>query len=182
MAGSNRLVRTLVGHAEMRSLAFSSEWRLIQGDDELAVVRRFARQHMSSVRLTDGTVWTIAPQGWGTVLAAEGGVPFARIVRRSWLGRRWEISTIGFATDLLSRPAPRRWRMAIGGESIAELAGSALSYNRLSIDALIGVPVAALVLAWQVLARPWEAAAYPVVLVPERGEQAPPEAAHPEPA
>lgn len=166
MSEGSRLVRTVVGFAEAVSPMFSNEWRLIQGDRELAVMRRLPRNHISNVALADGTEWTLAPDGWGTVRAYERDRAFAEIVRRSWWGRRWQVSSIGFAGELISRPRPRRWSFAIGGEPIADLAGSALSYNHIGINAQIALPLSAVLLAWHVIARPWEAAAYPRQLVP----------------
>lgn len=175
MSESSRLVRTLVGFAEAVSPTFSNEWRLIQGDRELAVMRRFPRNHLSKVKLADDTVWSLEPDGWGTVRAYERDVPFAEIVRRSWWGRRWQVSSIGFAGELISRPRPRRWKFAIGGEPIADLSGSAISYNHIGINAQIALPLSSVLLAWQVIARPWEAAAYPTQLVPAPQPEAAPQ-------
>jgi hypothetical protein len=116
--------------------------------------------------LADGTVWSLTPAGWGIVRAMHGTEEVARITRRSWWGRRWSIESVGFAVDLESRALPRRWAMTVGGQPIAEIAGSLFSYNRVSLDATLNVPVSAVVLAWQVIARPWEQAAHPVQLVP----------------
>lgn len=137
------------------------------------MMRRFPRQHMSSVKLADETVWSLAPFGWGTVRATEDGDEIARIIRRSWWGRRWEILAPGFRVDLVSRPRPRRWALTIGDEPIAEVRGSALGYNKLVVDASIAVPTVAVILAWQVIVRPWESARYPVVLLPERAQSRP---------
>jgi hypothetical protein len=158
--------RSILGHAELRSLPLSTQWTLVAGDRELAKLRRFPRQHTSSVKLADGTVWNLVPTGWGVVRAMHGSEEVSRITRRSWWGRRWSIESIGFAVDLVSRPLPRRWSMTVGGQPIAEIAGSLFSYNRVSLDASLNVPVSAVVLAWQVIARPWEQAAHPVQLVP----------------
>ncbi len=158
--------RQILGHAELRSLPISPEWTLTVDGAEIAKMRRFPRQRLSSVRMSDGSVWTVLPSGWGVVRAMEEDEEIARITRRSWFGRRWDIETIGFAVELVSRPAPRRWSMTVGGQPIAEIAGSLLSYNRIDFDAMLNVPVVAVVLAWQVIARPWEQAAHPLALVP----------------
>lgn len=158
--------RSILGHAELRSLPLSTQWTLTAGGRELAKLRRLPRQHMSSVKLTDGTVWNLVPSGWGVVRAMNGEEEVARITRRSWWGRRWRIDSAGFAVDLVSRPSPRRWAMTVGGQPIAEIAGSLFSYNRVTLDASLNVPISAVVLVWQVVARPWEQAAHPVLLVP----------------
>jgi hypothetical protein len=163
--------RSILGHAQMRSLPLSPEWTLKVGDTEVAKMRRFPRQHVSSVLLADGSVWSLVPSGWGVVRALEGDEEIARITRRSWWGRRWQIESVGFAVDLESRRAPRRWSMTVGGQPIAEIAGSMFSYNRIDFDATLNVPVVAVILAWQVIARPWEQAAHPVVLVPSSPRQ-----------
>jgi hypothetical protein len=149
----------------------SPEWTLRIGEEDIAKMRRFPRQRLSSVRLADGAVWSLVPSGWGVVRALEGEEEIGRIARRSWWGRRWEISTTGFAVDLVSRARPRRWDMTVGGQPIAEIAGSLISYNRIDVDATLNVPVVAVILAWQVIARPWEQAAHPVVLVPAPPQQ-----------
>jgi hypothetical protein len=152
----------VTGAAELRSALFSNHWSLISRGDELARIRRFPKRHMSVVRLADGTLWTIEPARWGLVRAVEDGRAIAEIERLSWWGRQWEVRSPAFALPLVSRPAPRRWYLAVGAEPVAELAGSMISYNRLRIDPSMAVPVVAVVLAWQVVCRPWEAAAYPV--------------------
>ncbi len=159
-------VRMVTGAAELRSSLGSNQWELRQGDQVLATLRRLPRQHISLVELADGTQWRIQPEQWGIVVAIEDGEPFARIVRRSWWGRRWTVESQSFSLELVSRPRPRRWDIVIGGEPLAELSGSAVSYNRMKVDAIIGVPLVAVVLAWQVVVRPWEAAARPTELRP----------------
>ena len=85
-----------------------------------------------------------------------------------WWGRRWEISGSGFGCDLTSDPFPRRWTFRLGGAPIGRLAGTMWSYNRLVVEADVSIPVHAVILAWHVLARPWEQAAAPSSLVPDR--------------
>ena len=163
--------RTILGHAELRSLPMSSEWTLMVDDSEVAKMRRFPRRRLTSVQLADGAVWSVMPESWGVIKAFEGDAEIAHITRRSWWGRRWEIESTGFAVDLVSRPRPRRWDMTVGGQPIAEIAGSLLSYNRVDVDAKLSVPVSAVVLAWQVIARPWEQAAHPLALIPGQPRQ-----------
>jgi hypothetical protein len=61
---------------------------------------------------------------------------------------------------------PRHWTIRVGNEPVGRLFGGLLSYNRLTVEADVGIQVLALVMAWHVLARPWEAAAAPGSLVP----------------
>ncbi|MDH3425754.1 MAG: hypothetical protein OEM22_03695 [Acidimicrobiia bacterium] len=159
---------SIVGEAEASSQLMSNDWELRQGQDKLAVMRRFPRRHISVVKLGDGSSWELRPAGWGVVEAVDGDEVFAAIHRRSWWGRRWAITSAGFAVDLVSRPTPRRWSFTIGDHAIGELSGSAVSYNRIHIQADVAVPLAAVLLAWQVIARPWEAAALPTQVVPSR--------------
>jgi hypothetical protein len=68
----------------------------------------------------------------------------------------------------VSDPRPRRWSIQVGGSKTADIKGSLVSYNRVDVRASIGLPLSALLLAWHVIARPWEAAAEPRGLVPVR--------------
>ena len=158
----------VVGNCLFDSGMFSNRWTLSHGSDPLAEVQRDPRHHTSHGVLADGTRIDLAPDGWGSVALMANGAPLGQIDRRSWWGRRWEISSAGFACDLTSDPMPRRWKFRIGGEPIGSLAGTMWSYNRLAVHTDISTPVHALVLAWHVLARPWEAAAAPRSVMPDR--------------
>ncbi|MDH3538958.1 MAG: hypothetical protein OEP52_03095 [Acidimicrobiia bacterium] len=155
------------GEAHLVSAWFSNEWRLLDNGNEVARMRRFPRLHVSVVRLADGTEWTIEPDGFAVVKAIDSdGVEVGRITRRSWWGRRWDITGTGFAYELTSHPIPRRWTIGIGGSPMTEIKGSLISYNTVTIDAPLSLATVAGVLAWHVIARPWEAAAAPRGLVP----------------
>lgn len=155
------------GEATLTSPWFSNYWRLDDQGIELARLRRFPRLHLSAVQLVDGTEWTIEPEGFAVVRAIDThGDEVARITRRSWWGRRWDITGTGFAYELISHPVPRRWIVAVGGSQVAEIKGSLASYNTVTIDAPLSIPTVAAVLAWHVIARPWEQAAAPRGLVP----------------
>lgn len=155
------------GEAQLVSPWFSNNWSLFNNGIEIARMRRFPRLHVSAVQLADGTEWTIEPAGVAVVRAVDvNEVEVARIVRRSWWGRRWEVTGTGFAYELVSHPVPRRWHFAVGGSPLAEIRGSLVSYNSVTIDAPLTIPTVAAVLAWHVIARPWEAAAAPRGLVP----------------
>ncbi len=156
------------GDCRFVSALLSNRWRLVQGQKVLAQLQRVPTRHISYVLLPDRTQVELRPFGWGTVVAYQGGQEVGRVVRRSWLGRAWELTGPGFACDLTSDPMPRHWSLRYGNEAVGRLAGTLLSYNRVSVHTDVAVPVASLALAWHVLARPWEAAAAPGALVPAR--------------
>lgn len=158
----------VVGECRFSSGLFSNRWTLTRGGELVAELQRDPTRHISHGAFVDGTRFSLIPNAWGTIeLRTDDGL-LARIDRRSWWGRRWEIGGSGFACDLTSDPMPRRWTLRIGGQPIGRLAGTAWSYNSLVARTDVSTPVHALVLAWHVLARPWEQAATPRVLVPER--------------
>jgi hypothetical protein len=156
------VMRTLLTREiEMRSLPFSNRWELLHDGDRLATMVRHPRERRTTVEFRDRTRAELVPRGWGIVEARSGGDIIGEIIRQSWFGRRWDIRSQVFTMDLISRPLPRRWYFAVGGGPVAELAGSLFSYNRLRIHPLVSVPVVAALLGWQVICRPWEAAAHP---------------------
>jgi hypothetical protein len=145
----------------------SNVWMLHHGDTLLARLIRVPSRHTSEVAFPNGRLLELRPEGWGIVTATSDDEQiWGRILRRSWWGRAWDIEGQGFAIALTSDPIPRRWSLRIGGEPVGRLAGGVVSYNRLDVHTDITVPVAALALAWHVLARPWEQAAAPGALVP----------------
>lgn len=157
----------LHGSAELRSPWFSSEWHMTQDGREIAKMRRHPRMHVSTVTFPEGERWLLEPEGWGVVRALDRGeTEIARVVRRSWMGRRWDLNAPAWWYELGSDPLPRRWHVSVGGVAVAQIAGSLFSYNRVRIDTTLAIPVAAVMLAWHVIARPWEAAAAPAGLVP----------------
>jgi hypothetical protein len=156
------------GESRFLSFPFSNEWVLAQGDRSVATLRRFPRRHTSTVRLGDGRTFELEPQGWGTVVALEGDTERGRITRRSWWGRAWDLTSVSFGYGLTSDLVPRRWTLRVGNEPVGRFAGTPFSYNRLRVTTDVAVPVLPLALAWHVLARPWEAAAAPGSLVPQR--------------
>lgn len=164
----------VTGEVMLTSPWLSNEWRLLQSDVELARIRRHGRLYVSDVELADGTGWLLEPSGPGIVRAVEDpGVEVARVVRRSWIGRRWDLTSRQFAYELISDPRPRRWYISIGGAPAAEISGSLVSYNRVRVMTSIGIPLVGVLLAWHVIARPWEAAAEPRGLVPSRTPRPP---------
>jgi hypothetical protein len=148
------------------SAPFSHQWTLRCRGEQLAAMRRIPRQHISEIVLDDGIGIRLQPEGWGTVVALEGDKEWGRIVRRSWWGRRWDLISPTFGYTLTSDLMPRRWTIRVGNEPVGRLQGGLLSYNRLEVQADVAVQVLPLVMAWHVLARPWEAASAPGALVP----------------
>ncbi len=164
MAKPQSLIR---GEAHLLSNWFSNDWRIENMGTQVARLRRFPRLHVSAVQLVDGTEWTLEPDGFAVVKAVDSqGTEVGRVTRRSWWGRRWDVTGPGFNYELVSHPVPRRWNIDVGGSTVAEIRGSLVSYNTVTIDAPLSLPTVAAVLAWHVIARPWEAAAAPRGLVP----------------
>lgn len=141
---------------------------MTQNGRPIVELQRDPSRYTSRGSFADGTQFDLAPRGWGTIELSSGDAILGRIDRRSWWGRRWQIAGAGFACDLTSDPTPRRWTFRIGGEPIGRLSGTTWSYNHLAVHTDVSTPVHALVLAWNALARPWEQAAAPRSLVPDR--------------
>jgi hypothetical protein len=158
------------GSAQLVSPLGSSRWRLISGDQEVAALRRLGRLHISRIQVPSGDEAVLAPHAQSVVQALSSeGEELARITRTSWLGRRWEITSKRWAYELKSDPRPRRWQVMVGGTSVAQISGSLVSYNRVEVDAPLGIPILVVALAWHVIARPWEAAAAPGTLIAAPG-------------
>jgi hypothetical protein len=168
---SQTLRPELVGTHHFHSRLFSNDWLLVRDDEVVARVRRIPSLHVSRVAFPDGGRLELRPAGWGTVIA-EGDAEDARIDRESWWGRLWRVSGKGFSYELTSDHLPRRWTLRVGGHPVARIAGTLWSYNRMTIQPDFAVPVHAVLLSWHVLARPWEAAATPRVLVPQSRPEA----------
>ncbi len=164
-----RRLPTISGDARLHSHWLSNEWALIQNDQVIAQIRRIGRLSVSVVDLGTHGSLVLEPAGPGVVHAVDGHEEeVARITRRSWWGRRWDITGIGFNFELVSDPRPRRWHIMIANAPLGTLTGSLLSYNRVHLHSAMGIPIPAVLLAWQVIARPWEAANEPRGLVPVR--------------
>ncbi len=162
---------TVAGVAELTSPLFSDRWELAQDGRTLAQLRRFGRIYASAADLGEGGRILIEPCGRGTVRAIDAdGNEIARIERQSWLGRLWEISSPDYTAYLISDPRPRKWHIGYANAPVAEIAGSLLSYNHVTMSCRLAVPIPTLLLAWHVIARPWEAAAEPRGLIPVQPE------------
>lgn len=155
----------VLGNVRFRSAPLSTVWALETAQGTVARLQRYPSLHLSRGTIGRDQV-EIRPQGWGTVVILDRDRELGRIVRRSWLGRRWDLEGADFACELVSEPLPRRWTMRIGGHPIAAVAGTAWSYNRLRVHTDVSVPVWALALAWHVVVRPWELAAEPRTMRP----------------
>ncbi len=158
--------RLVSGECTFTSPLFSNRWTVRSGGEVLATIARRPGLHTSELTLADGTEIRLQPSGWGTVVALDRAKEVGRIVRRSWWGRRWDVISPTFGYVLTSDPMPRRWTIRVGNEPVGHLTGGFLSYNRLTIRTDVAFQVLPLVMAWQVLARPWEAAASPGLLLP----------------
>jgi hypothetical protein len=160
------LFTMVYGSAQLRSPLMSSRWRLDGADGEIATLRRQGRLHISRLYLPGGEEAVLVPEERSVVTALDdAGDELARITRTSWFGRRWDVSSKMWAYELVSDPRPRRWQITVGGTPVAQISGSLVSYNRVDIEAPLGVPLLVVALAWHVIARPWEAAAAPSTLV-----------------
>ena len=169
----DRSTRDMVyGHVDIRSPWFSSRWRVERDGETVCTLQRLGRIYTTVVDREDSR-WILDPHGTGVVRAIDGeGREFGRVVRRSWVGRRWDLVSQSWNYELVSDPRPRSWGIRVGGAPAASIRGSLVSYNRVKVDALIGVPLVAVLLSWHVVARPWEAIAEPSGLVPgERQER-----------
>ena len=154
--------RMITGTAAMKSAFFSNEWSLESAGQTIATMRRYPRQFVTEVSTIDGDRWLLEPDGDGVVNLVTSHDPrLAWITRRSLFGRRWDISSPMFSYGLISHPWPRRWHINVGSTPVAEIRGSLVSYNTVTVESNLGVPLAAVILAWNVIARPWEVAARP---------------------
>ena len=158
---------TITGEAALVSPLFSSRWRLVQNDRVIAELRRLGRIYVTTADLGPAGRLIMEPAGQGTVRAIdERDEEVARIVRTSWLGRRFEITGLGYGYELVSDPRPRRWHIEIAHAPVTEITGALVSYNNVRVRSSLAMPVPAVLLAWHVVARPWEAAAEPRGLIP----------------
>lgn len=148
------------GSGEMRSAFLSRDWELRKEGGLIAVGRRQVWRRTSEVELRDGRHWLISPAGWGTVELTERDDVLARGERLNWIGRAWDLSGESFAYELRAESmALRKWAIELGGGPVAHLHGGLASFNRLRIEAILPVPLEAIMLGWHIIVRAWEAAA-----------------------
>lgn len=157
---SSRRIVPFSGKGEMRSPWFSRTWKLTKDDTVIASAHRSVWRRTSEIQLPDGREWVIRPRGWGVVELVEDDQILARAERLSFLGRAWELTGQSFGYELRARSmALRRWSIELGGGQVAGLHGGVASFNRLTVDAGLPVPLEAVMLTWHVIVRAWEAAA-----------------------
>lgn len=150
----------LKGLAQFRSPLFSRTWTLFQGDGILARAHRTVWRRTSKIVIPDGPTWEIAPAGWGNLEVIAGDAVLARAERQGGLGRTWRIDSPRFGYILSARSmARRRWTIDLGDHPVATLRGAALNFNRLDVDAGIGIPLEVVMVSWHIIVRAWEAAA-----------------------
>jgi hypothetical protein len=160
------------GTAELVSPLLSNKWRLVSNGQDAARLSRSGRLHISRITVPNGEEAVLAPHQHSVVHALDPeGNELARITRTSWLGRHWEITSKRWVYDLVSDRRPRRWQVTVGGTSVAQISGSLVSYNRVKVEAPLGLPILVLALSWHVIARPWEAAAAPTTLLAATAEE-----------
>lgn len=157
----------VIGDIDLSSRLMSNRWQLSAGGAVVAELLRVPTRHTSLVELASGERYDLVPEAWGTVVARSGNDEVGRAERTSWLGRSWSLTGPAFSVALTSDPLPRRWSLRLGSEPVARISGGVVTYNRLRIHSDVTLPIVAIALAWHVLARPWEAAAAPRVMVPQ---------------
>ena len=139
---------------------FSRVWRFSDRDGVVAQATRNVAQRTSRVSLAGGRNWLLVPDGWGRIQLVEGESILATAERDDVLGRRWDLHSSRFAYRLESTSMiRRRWTIGPIGSPFAELRGGMLSFNSMTLDSGLPIPLEAVMLAWQAIVRPWEAAA-----------------------
>ena len=100
------------------------------------------------------------PDGWGRIRLVADDSIIATADRLDFFGRRWELHGNRFSYQLESESMVRRhWTIGPIGSPFATLRGGLLSFNTMTLDSGLAIPLEAVVLAWQAIVRPWEAAA-----------------------
>ena len=149
-----------IGLVTIASPWFSRRWRFSGNSGPLAEATRNVAQRTSRVMLADGREWLLSPDGWGRVQLIENDHVVATAERADFLGRTWDLHSDRFAYQLKSTSMlRRRWTIGPIGSPFAELNGGLVSFNRMELDSGLPIPLEAVTLAWQVIVRPWEAAA-----------------------
>lgn len=106
-------------------------------------------------------MWEIRRLSFDRLSLVEDGVLLAAATRTSPLGR-WQIAGRTFSFDLKPDSIIRhRWLLIVGGQTVATLRGGALTFNHISIDTSLPVPLEGLWLAWAVMVHAWRAVGGP---------------------
>jgi len=138
----------------------SRVWQFSDGSGSVAHATRNVAQRTSLITLDSGRQWMTVPDGWGRIRLLEGDHIVATAERSDMLGRVWELHSDRFAYQLESESMIRRhWTIGPIGSPFATLRGGLLSFNRMTLGAGLPIPLEAVVLSWQAIVRPWEAAA-----------------------
>ena len=149
------------GNARFVSPIFSRQWTLIEDGHELVTATRSVFRRTSRIHGSEDTPdWTIEPAGWGTLVLRQEGRELARAERQDALGRHWLLTSPDFSYELTAKSMLlRRWTIGQAGTPTTQLQGAMLNFNRLNIDTMLPVPLAAVLLSWHMIVRAWEAAA-----------------------
>lgn len=152
---------SVLGHAELTSSPLSTVWTL-HGDDELICIgRRSDLRRPHRIEFEDGRVWELERSSFDTISLVEDGVQLAVATRTDPRGR-WQIAGPTFSFDLQPQSVLRhRWLLIVGGQTIATLRGGLLSFNTISVDTALPLPLEGLWLAWAAMVHPWRAVGGP---------------------
>ena len=159
-----------IGTVTIASPWFSRIWQFRTGAGTIAQARRNVAQRTSTIELPDGREWLVIPDGWGRFKLTEDRTILGSAERQDLLGRHWQLQGERFSYQLESESMiRRRWTLGPIGSPFAELRGGWISFNRMVLSSGLPIPTEAVVLAWQAIVRPWEAAAAGIgpVLAPE---------------
>ena len=149
-----------IGTITIASPWFSRIWRFRDTSGTIAQATRSVARRMSRIELPDGRVWMVIPDGWGRFTLMEGTQVLGRAERQDILGRHWQVQGDRFSYQLESESmVRRRWTLGPIGSPFAEVRGGRLSFNKMVVESGLPIPTEAVVLAWQAVVRPWEAAA-----------------------
>jgi hypothetical protein len=149
-----------VGSMTISSPWFSRIWRFTGKDGPVAHATRNVAHRTSRIALTTGEEWILMPDGWGRIRLLEGDRVLATGERQDFLGRHWELHSDRFSYQLESESMVKRhWTIGPVGSPFATLRGGFLSFNTMTLESGLPIPLEAVVLAWQAIVRPWEAAA-----------------------
>ena len=148
------------GMVTIASPWFSRIWQFSDNRCPFARATRNVAHRTSHITLDDGRTRLITPDGWGTIRLLEGDSILATAERSDFLGQTWELRSDRFTYELKSESTIRRhWTIGPIGSPFADLRGGILSFNSMTLDSGLPIPFDAVVLTWQAITRPWEAAA-----------------------
>ncbi len=151
----------VLGRAELTSQPLSTVWTLSRDDQLVCVGRRRDLRHPHRIEFQDGRIWEIERLTFDSIALIADGVQLAVATRTDPRGR-WQIAGPTFSFDLHPQSVMRhRWTLSVGGQPVATIRGGLMSFNRMSIDTTLPVPLEALWLAWAAMVHAWRAAGGP---------------------